>query len=162
MRMFKIFLVIGMLAATGTAYAEDKATPEDVYRLVVNAYDVIKTLKEEALPAFNNPKGEFVYKDTYVFVMKCPEYMVAHPFAIDKLKDRDLSKDYPFQTTLCKGGESPFGTWIEYYWPKPGSTEPSRKISFSIQVTGTPYTVVAGIYNDDLSLNTLNNSLLKK
>ncbi len=162
MRIFQIFLVIGMLAATGTAYAEDKATPEDVYRLVVNAYDVVKALKEEALPAFNNPKGEFVYKDTYVFVMKCPEYMAAHPFALDKLKDRDLRKDYPFQTTLCEGGESPFGNWVEYYWPKPGSSEPSRKISFTIRVTGTPYTVVAGIYNDDLSLDGLNNSLRKK
>ena len=132
MRGFKLFLIFWVLVSGSPAFAEEKATPKDVYRLVVDAYEVVKALKDEALPAFNNPKGEFVYRDTYVFVMKCPEYIAAHPFAIDKLKDRDLRKDYPFQTTLCEGGENPFGTWVEYYWPKPGSSEPSRKISFSI------------------------------
>ena len=162
MRIFKILLILGLLASGSPVFAEEKATPEDVYRLVVNAYEVIKSLKDEALPAFNNPKGEFVYRDTYVFVLKCPEYVVAHPFALDKLKDKDLRKVYPFQELFCEGGKSPFGTWIEYYWPKPGNTEPSRKISFSIQVEGTPYTVVAGIYNDNLTLDTLNGSLRKK
>jgi cytochrome c len=45
---------------------DNKATPKDVYDIVLKAYEVVKALGDEALPAFNDPKGEFLYKDTYV------------------------------------------------------------------------------------------------
>lgn len=161
MRMISLLTMAGLLLTSIPAFAEDKATPADVHNLVVNAYEVVKVLKDEALPAFNDPKGEFVYKDTYVFVLQCPEYVVAHPYALDKLKGRDVRKDYPFQVSFCEGGQDPQGAWVEYMWPKPGSDVPSRKISFSVHVDGTPYTVVAGIYNDDMSLEDLNKNLRK-
>jgi cytochrome c len=151
-RFISIFIIISVLFMGSMAMADDKATAKDVYDLVIKAYDVVKALKDESLVAFNDPKGEFIYKDTYVYVMQCPEYVVAHPYAYDKLKGKDLRKIYPFQNTLCEGGKSAQGTWVEYNWPKPGSKESSRKISFVIGVEGTPYTIAAGIYNDDLSI----------
>ncbi|MFZ1985112.1 MAG: cache domain-containing protein, partial [Desulfatitalea sp.] len=104
----------------------------------------------------------FVYKDTYVYVMQCPEYMVAHPFALDKLQGKDLRPIYPFQSTLCQGATNKYGTWVEYRWPKPGQTEPFRKITFIINVEGTPYQVAAGIYNDDITVDQLNKTMTKK
>jgi len=151
-----IFILISVFGMSAMALAEDKATAKDVYDLVIKAYEVVNVLKEESLVAFNDPKGEFIYKDTYVYVMQCPEYVVAHPYALDKLKGKDLTKIYPFQNTLCEGGKSTQGTWVEYAWPKPGSQEPSRKISFVISVKDTPYTIAAGIYNDDISIEELN------
>lgn len=160
MKHFKILLCCCVLLfLSSVASAGDKATPQDVYNIVIKAYKVIETLKEEALPEFNNPKGEFVYKDTYVFVLECPKYMAAHPFAIDKLRGKDLTQKYPFQKTLCDGGESLDGNWVEYNWPKPGTTEEARKISFVIRVKGTPYTIVAGIYNDDITLEELQRTM---
>ena len=149
-------IVIGMCCLGSTALAGEKATANDVYDLVTKAYPVVETLKEESLVAFNNPKGEFIYKDTYVYVMQCPEYVVAHPYAIDKLKGKDLREKYPFQITLCEGGQNPQGTWVEYSWPKPGSQEPARKIAFVISVKGTPYTIAAGIYDETTSIEELN------
>ena len=143
-------------------WAEDgKATAKDVYDLVIKAHSVISNLGEAGLVAFNDPKGEFVYKDTYVFVHQCPKYVVAHPFALDKLKGKDLSGIYPHQNTLCEGAKNPQGSWVEYQWPKPGETKPSRKVGFIIQVEGTPYQVVASIYSDDLSIDELNAELSK-
>lgn len=140
-------------------HADDsKATPQDVYNLVLKAYEVVNALGEESFPAFNDPKGEFVYKDTYVFVQRCPSEMMAHPFAMDKLKGVDLNK-FPFNATLCETSNLPGGGWMEYEWPKPGETTPSRKVSFAIKVEGTPYSVVAGIYNDTDKIEDLNKSL---
>lgn len=143
-----------------TVYADDsEATAQDVYDLVLKAYEVVKALGEEAFPAFNDPKGEFVYKDTYAYVQHCPHYMVAHPFALDKLKGVDLSKTIDFNDRLCEAGQQQGGGWEDYYWPKPGETEPSRKISYGIRVDGTPYTVFAGIYSDTAKIEELNETL---
>ena len=142
-----------------TASADnDKATPQDVYDIVLKAYEVVKALGEESFPAFNDPKGEFVYKDTYVFVQRCPNQMMAHPFALDKLKDVDLNQ-FPFNASICEAAKQPSGGWLAYMWPKPGESKPSRKVSFAINVEGTPYTVVAGIYNDTDTVADLNKTL---
>ncbi len=147
---------------SSTVYAEgENATSNDVYDLVIKANSVLGNLGEEGLAAFNDPKGEFVYKDTYVLVLECPKYVVAHPFALDKLKGKDLSGKFPHQNTLCEGARNPHGSWIEYQWPKPGETEPSRKVGFVISVEGTPYAVVSSIYSDDLSIDELNAELSK-
>ncbi len=162
MRKMLVVSVMGLLLISPSAWAEDKAAPVDVYRLVVNAYEVVKILGDDALPAFNNSRGEFVFKDTYVYVLQCPAYMAAHPYAFDKLKGMDLREKYPFQNTLCDGGKSPYGQWVEYHWPKPGGKDPMRKIAFTIHVDGTPYTVCAGIYDEKTDISGLNKTLKKQ
>ena len=154
-----VLMALIVLFSISPVYADgSKATPEDVYELVVKAYEVVKALGEESFGAFNDPKGEFVYKDTYVFVQNCPSQMMAHPFAMEKLRGVDLNR-FPFNEKLCAAGDSPEGRWVEYQWPKPGETEPSRKVSFVLKVEGTPYTVVAGIYNDTDKIEDLNKTL---
>ena len=113
---------------------------------------------DEALPAFNDPKGEFVYKDTYVYVQKCPSEMAAHPFAMAQLKGVDLTK-FPHNAPICEAAQNPNGGWVEYLWPKPGEKEPSRKVGFSIAVDGTPYIVAAGIFDDAITVTELNETL---
>jgi cytochrome c len=142
------------------AQAEDgKATPEDVYNLVLKAYDVVSTLGDEALPAFNDPRGEFIYKDTYAYIERCPHEMAAHPFAMEKLKGLDLDKAFAFNARLCKAGQQSGGGWEAYDWPKPGETKPSRKVAYGIKVEGTPYTIFAGIYSDTAKIENLNKTL---
>jgi hypothetical protein len=160
--MKKLFTIaLFFLAVTTPLHADTGggATPGNVYDLVLKAHDVVKQLGEDALPAFNDPKGEFIYKDAYVFVMKCPAEVVAHPYAIDKLKGRDLRTVYSFHNDFCEAAEDPNGSWIEYEWPKPGESTPSRKVAFSISVEGTPYALGAGIYNKTAKVEDLNKSL---
>jgi hypothetical protein len=160
MKKTTILLAFLLLFSFSNVNADDsKATPEDVYNLVLKAYEVVSSLGEESFPAFNDPKGEFVYKDTYVLVQRCPDQMVAHPFALAKLKDVDLTKTTDFNARLCDAAQQPGGSWEEYYWPKPGETEPSRKISYGIKVDGTPYTIFAGIYSDTAKVEDLNKTL---
>lgn len=154
-----VLIVLLVLFSFSQVSADNgKATVEDVYELVLKAYEVLTTLGDEGLAAFNDPKGEFVYKDTYVYVMECPNRMAAHPFAMEQLKDVDLFK-YPHTTPICEAGQNPNGGWVEYQWPKPGQTEPSRKVGFSIAVPDTQYVVCGGIFNDDMSVEKLNKDL---
>jgi cytochrome c len=160
MKNVVLLVVVAVLFSFSHVHAEDsQATTEDVYNLVVTAYEVVKALGEESFPAFNDPKGEFVYKDTYAYVQRCPSEMMAHPFALDKLKGVDLAKSFEFNNRLCEAGEQPGGGWGEYYWPKPGETEPSRKVAYGIKVEGTPYTIFAGIYSDTAKVEELNKTL---
>lgn len=160
MKKKALSVVFAVLFSFSYVHADDsKATPEDVYNLVLKAYEVVNALGEESFPAFNDPKGEFVYKDTYVLIERCPSQMVAHPYALDKLKDVDLDKAVPFNRSLCEAAEKPGGAWAEYNWPKPGETEPSRKISYCLRVDGTPYTIFAGIYSNTAKVEELNKTL---
>jgi hypothetical protein len=159
MKKTTILLAFLLLFSFSNVNADDsKATPEDVYNLVLKAYEVVSSLGEESFPAFNDPKGEFVYKDTYAYIERCPTEMVAHPFALEKLKGVDLNK-FPFNKPLCDAGVQPGGGWVEYSWPKPGETEPSRKVAYAIKVDGTPYTIFAGIYSDTAKVEDLNKTL---
>ena len=63
---------------------------------------------------------------------------------------------------MCEATKYPNGKWVEYEWPKPGETKPSRKLAFVIAVEGTPYALVAGIYTDSGSVNELNAALDKR
>ncbi len=142
------------------ALADNEATTDEVYNLTLKAFGVVENLGEESLPAFNDPKGEFVFKNTYVVVINCSTgRTVTHPFVLDKVKDIDMYKNYAWFAPMCEAGKAPSGQWVEYQWPKPGKKEPSRKISFVINVPNTPYSLVSGIYSDTVPVSELNASL---
>ena len=159
MKKATLFFAIAVLFSFSHVHAADKATPEDVYNLVLKAYEVVSSLGEESFPAFNDPKGEFVYKDTYAYIQRCPNDMMAHPYALEKLKGIKLGEKFEFTSRVCKAAEQPGGGWTEYYWPRPGETEPSRKVTYGIKVEGTPYTIFSGIYSDTAIIEDLNKTL---
>jgi cytochrome c len=151
-----------------TAFAGEKATPEEVYELILKAVPVLQKLGDAGLEAFKDPKGEFVYKDTYVLVEDCEKrVIVAHPNSklvgydtknnVDKNPDPAKRKNQ--DTEMCQASENPNGGWVEYYWEKLGESTPVRKISFAIKAPGTEYTLIAGIYDNKTSVEALNAKL---
>jgi cytochrome c len=163
MKKFVILLVIMLnVLAVANVRAGEKATAKEVYDMVVKAANVLESLGEEGLVAFNDPKGEFTWKDTYVQVYNCEAHrVVGHPNT--KLleippdewwKTQDKKGNYLTQA-LCEASKNPYGGWVEYWWPKKGETEPSRKVTFIIQVPKRPYQVSAGIYDDKITIEEL-------
>ena len=164
-----ILLVLSVLIMIPSgALAQDKATPDEVYELILKAYGVVKELGADGLEAFKDPKGEFTYKDTYVLVLDCAKnVMVAHPnnkligldFSgmLDKNPDPAKIKNHSLE--MCEVSKNPNGGWTEYYWEKLGEDTPSRKVSFAIRVPETDYMLVAGIYSDDVDVEELNAKL---
>ena len=161
MKNFLVSLFFGLVVilSVQTVNAQDSATAEEVYNLVLKAFPVLQNLKEESFPAFNDPKGEFILKDTYVVVIQCPTYTVTHPFA-EKARGMEMPPEkFPWFPLFCEASKSSSGKWVEYQWPKPGETESSRKVAFIIGVENTPYALVAGIYTDSTSVEELNATL---
>ena len=48
--------------------------------------------------------------------------------------------------------DSTKGYWVQYHWPKAGQKEPARKLTYIEPVPNTPFTVGAGIYDDQLTI----------
>ena len=168
MKKSKIFFLVAALATLmmiitiGFATAEENATPEEVIAKVKAAAEFLSKEGEAGLAQFNDPKGPWVHKDTYVFVTNCStDVMVGHPMStvlgakVSGIMDK---KDgtYPVGVNLCKVVENPNGGWVEYFWTKLGSDVPVRKITYMLKVPGQPYEVGAGIYNSDKTLDELN------
>lgn len=164
-RMLMLVCVFAVLAVAGTGQAEDSATPQEVIEKVNAAAELLAKEGEAGLEQFNDKNGPWVFKDTYVFVFDCKgqQSLVAHimPSLIGKdlnsLKSPDGTN---IGTVLCGAViEQPEGAWGEYMWPKVSKGEKKfmRKISYMKKVPGQPYEVGAGIYNEDVSMEELNN-----
>lgn len=170
MRKSIVILAVAILAAVfcGPAAAEDSATTNDVYELILKAVPVIQELGDEGLDAFKDPKGEFVYKNAYVIVFDCANMkMAAHPnpklVGIDLTDHQDKNPDpakRKYQDReVCEVSQRPNGGWVEYYWNKPNSEEVARKVGFTIRVPGTGYAVLSTIYDDTSNVDELNATL---
>jgi signal transduction histidine kinase len=151
------------IALCATAVGQDHATAQEVVAKVKEAASTLS--KTGDLAQFNQKQGPWVWKDTYIFIQDCnKKIMAAHPIKpemigqeISSVKDAKTGKSiYPDSEAYCKMvQDSPSGTWGEYWWPKPGEKEPSRKITYHLSAKGTPYIVNAGVYDDKATVKEL-------
>ncbi len=156
-----VILIVACVAwLTSVAFAQESATPEEVIEKCKQAATFLASEGEAGLVQFNDPKGPWAWKDTYVFVYDCePMILVAHPKESligqepDKIKD---AKGSFISIDLCSAVQDSDSGWAEYFWPKPGQDTPARKVSYMLKVPGQPYTVGAGIYSDTVSAEELN------
>lgn len=101
-----------------------------------------------------------MWADTYIFIQDCAKKTIAaHPIKpeqvgqpLSSIKDAKSGNGI-FPAGWCKRVEdAPSGVWDEYWWPKPGEKEASRKRAYHLRAKGTPYVVSAGIYDDKASI----------
>ena len=157
MRKASIILAAVVALSAPVAGAQEKAaTPQDVVHKVKQAASYLAQEKDAGLATFKQKQSDYVWADTYVFVIDCVQKKnAAHPIN-PKLIGVDLSniKDPTGKVVgplFCQdhGGK---GYWVEYQWPKADEDKPSRKLSYVEPVAGTPYNVLAGIYDDKFSI----------
>jgi hypothetical protein len=163
-KVFAAAAVAVLSAALCTvAVGQDHATAQEVVAKVRKAASTLSKTGDVA--QFQQKQGPWVWKDTYVFVQDCDKKVVAanplHPEQEGKglmsVKDAKTGKSlYPDPENFCKSvKEKPSGIWREYWWPKAGETEASRKISYHLAAKGTPYVVAAGVYDDKATVKEL-------
>jgi cytochrome c len=139
------------------AWAQDKATPQELVSKVREAASVLSKSGEPGLADFDKKPGSWVWKDTYIFVLDCTKgTMAAHPLKAELIgKPLTALKDMkgnPAFELLCTATASPNGAWAEYWIPKLGEKEGSRKISYGFLAAGTPYVVGAGIFDAETAI----------
>ena len=156
--MLKAFGTSALIAAVAFssfaswAAGDDAATPEEVVRRVRDAARYLAEVGEPGLARFRDESSEYVWKDTYVFVLDCAAgKLVGQPVAparigldLAAIKD-EAGKAYALE--MCAAARRPEGGWVEYLRAKPGGGAPERKLSYVTAAEGTPYTVGAGVYD---------------
>ena len=150
----KRVLGVAALCAMGLsagAWAADAATADEVVAKVKEAAADVAAHGDAALAAYNDPKGKWAWKDTYVFVMDCKTgVMSAHPSTqVKGMKLADLKgkAGENLGPSLCAAAsKGANGGWVEYQWTKPGADGNHRKVSY-VKPAGN-YAVGAGVYDD--------------
>lgn len=157
-----LIILLPSAALAQSELATGKATLQEVYTKVSEASRFLSETGAKGLQEFENPRGRFVWKNTYVWATQCEKnYCLPGPKSKDiglnfsEIKCYKTGKFYILE--LCdKVIDHPEGAWVEYWWPRPGFDKPQRKVSFMRQVPGTPYQVVSEIYDESTPLADLN------
>jgi len=155
-------LVLLIFSLTSFATAEESATPQEIVTKVQEAAKTLaKSLQTQpasaALTEFDQKQGPWVWKNTYIFVVDCGQATIAaHPVNPELIgKDATSLLDtqgHPFFWWVCDALKKPSGIWLQYWWPKPGQKQGSRKISYALRAGNTQYVVGAGVYDDKLAI----------
>ena len=138
------------LILTSMAMAQDHASKEEVVSKVKEAAALIKAKGlDGCIEAINDPKGAFVWKDTYVFLMDLDGKILAHPVnakLIGKTPTVADANGKMFSAEFIAVGKSQGEGWVDYMWPKPGEQAPSKKITYVYRAPETNVIVLSGIY----------------
>ncbi|MBF0229562.1 MAG: cache domain-containing protein [Desulfamplus sp.] len=146
-----LWITIICLSFTVTSFAEEKATKDECIAKVKEAVEMAKALGAEATFAkLNDPKGQFVWKDSYVFCIDIESgKTLAHPIKPKLVGQmmkglKDVKGKLFFVEFINVSKEKGEG-WVDYMWPKPGEKEPTPKSTYVMKVEGTTLMMAAGV-----------------
>ncbi|MDD2671939.1 MAG: cache domain-containing protein [Syntrophales bacterium] len=135
MRKYFVLVLVFFFAFASLAAAAERGTADEAQVMVKKAVAFAKKNgKEAALKEINNPKGEFVKKDLYIYVLDLKGTCIAHeanPRLIGKnfmqIKD---SHGNPFiKEIIDTSSKKGFG-WTDYYWSHPVTKKNEAKSSY--------------------------------
>ena len=157
--MIKRFVICAMLmylAIADLANAQQGPPVSDKARqveaLVNKAAVLIDKEGKSAFPEFRVKNSEWFHGDTYLFVYDLKSDVLLNPAfparegtRVTGQKDANgkLFHDAMIQTAETKGSG-----WVDYMFPKPGQTQPSKKWAYvkAVEVDGVPGLVASGFY----------------
>lgn len=146
-----LWIVLICLAFAATSFAEEKATKEECIAKCKEAAAMVKSAGIDATFAkINDPKGPFVWKDSYVFCLEMESGVIkAHPIKPKLIGQmmkglKDINGKLFFVEFINVAKEKGEG-WVDYMWPKPGEKEPTPKSTYLMKVDGTTLIMGAGI-----------------
>ena len=148
-----VSLFLGLIMANGVL-AEERASRDECIAMCIAAAKMIEADTAAGIKEIANPKGKFVWKDSYVFLMNKEGRMLAHPFSPQLLKKASLLNEVDYNYIKPKKIFAEFvdvafkngSGWVDYKWPKPNKKVPSEKFTFIYRVGWTDMFVGAGTY----------------
>jgi signal transduction histidine kinase len=140
--LLAMLCVVSRIQAANTA---DEATA-----LVKAGIEFVKANgKDNALKAFNDPKGDFVKGELYLFVIDYDGITLAHGGNaklvgknMNDLKDADGKSFIQAFVEKAKAG----GGWVDYKWTNPTTKKVQGKSSYVADLPGLNAFIGCGIY----------------
>ena len=144
-----LVLLLG-IGLVGTAIAENATQAECIAKSKEAAQMINDKGLDAAISEINNKNGQFVWKDTYVFLMDLDGTMLAHPIKPSLIGKNLLAtpdtEGKMFFVDFVEVAKNQGEGWVDYMWPKVGQEGPSPKTSYIYRVPGKNLLVGAGIY----------------
>lgn len=131
----RIVFAVALFLFGASAFAADAGTAEEAIAMVKKASAYLKENGQpKALEAFNNPKGAFVDRDLYIFVVGLNGLGMAHGANIklvgkDMRELRDPEGNYFIKSMLDLAKTKGKG-WVDYKWPDPVSKTMQSKTTY--------------------------------
>lgn len=145
-------LLFGLVLA-GAAFAET-ATRDEAVQKAKAAAAMVKKDKAAGVAEISKKDGEFVWKDSYVFLMDLNGKMLAHPVKPELTQkptllgtpDKNKEKPKMLFDEFVQVAKSKGEGWVDYMWPKPGEEQPTAKETYVYRIPGTDLFTAAGVY----------------
>jgi len=145
----KVITPSGQAYVVGSGSFTIKVEKVFVEQRVRLAADLLRTAgKTEAFKQFRDPGSRFVFLDSFIFVLDEQGRTILDP-AFPTQAGRDLSEFqdavglYPIKEALKKL-EQADEAWVQYLWPKPGTSVTTRKLVYLHKVSVGGETLVVG------------------
>ncbi|HEY3277495.1 MAG TPA: cache domain-containing protein [Syntrophorhabdaceae bacterium] len=140
-----------LVAALGMVCAAGAASQEEAKIFAEKAAAFAKANgKEKAVAEFNNPGGQFVKGDLYIFANDLNGTCLANG-ASPQLAGKNLlglrdSANKLFFKEMTDVAAAKGGGWVEYSWTNPATKKVQAKITWIKKVEGADYYVGCGVY----------------
>ena len=151
MRSLLYGLVLALVMVFGVVSMAPASSPDDAKAFAEKAAAFAKgSGKEKAGVEINNPKGQFVKGDLYVFAIDMNGVCIANggtPQLAGKnlLGLKDASGRYFFKE-MVETAKSKGSGWVEYSWTNPSTKKVQPKVTWIQKVEGADYFVGCGVY----------------
>ena len=148
-KLFVIILISLFTVGISVAYAAEKGTAKEAIAMVDKAVAYLNANgKEKAFAAFNNPKGEFVKGDLYIYVLDLKAVCLAHGANIKHVGKSFLAipdtDGKMFFREIVELAKSKGSGWVDYKWTNPISKKVEAKTTYCKKVKDV--VVACGIY----------------
>lgn len=138
-KLWQSLMLLGaVLLFNPAARAADKGTAEEAVAMVKRAGEFLKKNgRDKALAEFNNPKGQFVQKDLYIFAFGASGDGVELANGaniklmgknVKEMKDADGK--YLIKDILALGTGAEGKGWVDYKWPNPATGQIDGKRTY--------------------------------
>lgn len=138
--MFKSLLraacTLSLAAAAPLALAAEFGTAAEARAMLDKAVAAVKADKAGALSKFAKGEGGFKDRDLYPFCGGPDGNFTAHPSLTGKsMKELKDKADQPLGARFYDSAKEGAVAEVAYMWPRPGSTEPVKKVSLVTKVS---------------------------
>lgn len=135
-------VLMAMLLAVGLSMpamaSAERGTKEEAKAMVERAAAYLKEHgKDKAVAEFNNPNGQFIDRDLYIFAMNMEEIRLAHGknqklvgLSIEDFKDVD---DKPYGKEIMEIGRTKGSGWVDYKFTDPVTKKIGEKTSYVLR-----------------------------
>jgi len=122
--------------------------------LVDQAASLLQSKGTEAFTEFRKKDSKWLKDDTYIFVHNMNGIVLFHPIK-PELEGKSMIdwKDVNGKAAnqeMIETAKTQGSGWIDYMWPKPGESKPSKKSSYfkKVKVGEKTFIVGSGFYTD--------------